>query len=293
MEPVEGFEDRLKLEFDMLKDEGVEILLKTVNKGNALYFFCHIADEVFLKSNREEIMQLFLYRVSNALSDIIVNCWEPKLIKKIIKTNYFYFNTYEQEKIFHFTEDILNFTENGEKRDIFYQIKRKTFLLHKILDYLRNNSTIILEGFIKFRLKDYLEQLEEAVDKAIDEYLMDKEYKEFIKLLRYFVDLQEPKRDLVNLVVKDGELLLYDDHMNTIDKDYGFEQSTIENSEVNNDDILVSALINMAPKKIIIHGSSQKDKREVISALYNIFEDRVIFCNSCEICLQLKPFRTK
>ena len=49
-------------------------------------------------------------------------------------------------------------------------------------------------------MKDYIEQLEESVDKAIDEYLMDKEYREFIKLLRHFVDLQEPKRDVVNIV---------------------------------------------------------------------------------------------
>jgi len=293
LEPIEGFEDRLKLEFDMLKDEGVEIILKTANKGTPLYFFCHINDEIILKGNYEEAKQLFHYRVANALSDIILNHWEPKLIKKIIKTNYFYFKSYEQEKIFRFTEDILNFAETGEKRPIFYQIKRKTFLLHKIMDYLRNNSTIILDGFIKFRLKDYLEQLEEAVDKAIDEYLMDKEYKEFIKLLRYFVDLQEPKRDLVNLVVKDGDLLLYDDHMNIIEKDYGLDQIAIENLDINNDDILVSVLINMAPKKIVIHGSDQREKKEVISALYNIFEDRVMFCNSCDICLQLKPYRSK
>lgn len=293
LEPIEGLYDRLKLEFDMLKDEKVKIQLKTANRGKAFYFFCYINDEILLKGNYEETLQMFHYRVANALSDVIINYWEPKLIKKIIRTNYFYFNRCEQKRILHFTEDVLNFTEVGEKRGIFYQIKRKTFLLHKVMDYLRNNSTIILDGFVRFRLKDYLEQLEEAVDKAIDEYLMDKEYKEFIRLLRYFVDLQEPKRDLVNVVVKDGELLLYDDQMRTIESDYGFEQITRENPDVNSDDILVSSLINMAPRKIVIHGSGQREKNEVINALYNIFEDRVIFCNSCDICLKLKPLRTK
>lgn len=294
IKPVEGLEDRLKLEFDILKDEGLEIAIKKTVKSNAVYYSCHVDDDLLLKGNYDDLRKMFHHYVANALSDIIINFWEPKIIKKIIKENYFYFNSDEQNKIYEFTKDILNFNETVGKQVLFYQIKRKIFVLHKILDYLNVNNTIILDGFINFRLKDYIYQLEEAVDKAIDEYLMDKEYREFIKLLRYFVDLQEPKRELVNLVLQGGEFFLLDDKMNPIEKDEAMSLIAKENPSINVDDVLVSTLINMAPRKIVVHGFKGREKIEVINALYNIFEDRISFCNNnCEICSELKPLKTK
>lgn len=293
IEPVEGLEDRLKLEFDILKDEGLEITLKKFSKSTTIYYYCYVDDDILLKGNYEDLRKMFFHCVANALSDIIINFWEPKLIKKIIKDNYFYFDANEQNRIYEFAADILNFNETCGKQNLFYQIKRKTFVLHKIIDYLKTSSTIILDGFINFRLKAYIDQLEEAVDKAIDEYLMDKEYREFIKLLRYFVDLQEPKKDLVNVVLRGGEFYLLDDKMNLIEKDEGMDMIARENPDVNPDDILVSTLINMAPKKIVIHGFKGREKVEVINALYNIFEGRITFCTNCKICIELKPLKTK
>lgn len=266
IQPVDGFEDRLKLEFDILKDEGLEITLKKSGKSSATYYYCHVNDDMLLKGNYQDLKNMFFHCVANAVSDIVINFWEPRLIKKIIKDNYFYFNANEQNRIYEFTEDVLNFNENCGKQNLFYQIKRKTFVLHKIMDFLNTSGIIILDGFINFRLKDYIEQLEEAVDKAIDEYLMDKEYREFIKLLRYFVDLQEPKKDMVNVLLRGGEFFLLDEQMNLIEKDEGINMIARENPDVNVDDILVSTLINMAPRKIVIHGFKGRDWVRACSA---------------------------
>ena len=44
-----------------------------------------------------------------------------------------------------------------------------------------------------------------VVDKAVDEYVMDLEYKEFIRVLRCFVDIQDPEVEEVHVViVKNG-----------------------------------------------------------------------------------------
>ena len=219
IEPIEGFKDRLKLEFDILNEEGFKITLKQIFKGDVLYCYCYVDDEVLLKENHfDELTKIFIDCVANALSDIIINHWEPKLLKRIIKENYFYFNKVEQKRIYEFAQDILNFNVLSGKRDVLYQIKRKAFILHKIKEYLLNNNVIILDGFVNFRLKEYMDQLEESVDKAIDEYLMDKEYREFIKLLRHFVNLQEPKRDLVNVVFQGAEIILLDKNSGFIER---------------------------------------------------------------------------
>lgn len=294
IEPIEGFIDRLELEFDLLKEEGLEITLKKEDKGGALFCYCYIDDEVLLKENYfEKRRKAFYMCVANALSDVIINYWEPKLMRKIIKDNYFYFNSDEQERIYDFARDVLNFNEVNGKQDLSYQIKRKTFVLHKIQEYLKNSNTIVIDGFVKFRLARYLDQLEEAVDRGIDDYLMDKEYREFIKLLRHFVDLQESKIELVNVVIKDNQLFLLDDALRTIENDEGLDMIAKENPDVNLDDIIVSTLINIAPKKVVIHGFTGKEKKEVISALYNIFEGRISFCSHCDTCLKMEPLKTK
>jgi len=292
--PIEGFEDRLELEFDMLQEDGLDIALKREDRGDAFYFYCYIDDEILLQDNYYyEQKNMFLSCVANALSDIIINHWEPKLMKKIIGDNYFYFDKVEQERIYDFARDILSIDDINGKLGLFYQIKRKTFVLNKIHEYLKDNNTIVLDGFVNFRLKEYLEQLEETVDKAVDEYLIDKEYQEFIKLLRHFVDLQETKRDLVNIFVRNDKLFLLDENLKIIRNDEAFDNIARDNPDINVDDILVSTLINIAPKKIVIHGFTGKEKKEVISALYNIFEGRVSFCSQCETCLKTEPLKTK
>jgi len=294
IEPIDGFDDRLKLEFDLLREEGLGINYRKATKDNIRFYYCYVDDDILLKANNfDKLKQRFISCVANALSDIIINHWEPILIRRIIKENYFYFNRTEQNKIYEFAKALLNYNEVSGKYDISFQIKRKTFVLHRIQEFLSSNSLIILDGFVNFRLKEYIMQLEDSVDLAIDEFLMDKEYREFIKLLRHFVDLQEPKRDLVNVVFTSNQIILMDENLNFIERDSSLDLIAKENPDVNMDDITVSTLINIAPRRITIHGYNGSEKREVANALYNIFEGRVSFCNHCDICVKSESFTKK
>ena len=65
IEPIEGFEDRLKLEFDLSKQEGFKITLKKARKGNSLFFYCHVDDEIILKEKYfGKLRQVFVNRVA-------------------------------------------------------------------------------------------------------------------------------------------------------------------------------------------------------------------------------------
>lgn len=291
---IKNFENRLKLEFELLKEEGIKTILRKVAKGSTLYWNCYVLnDKACHHKSSEEVIETFLYCVANALSDIIINFFEPRLIKKIIKNDYFYFDEDEQNLLYEYTLDILNFNELKGKYDLIYQIRRKSYILHKILHYLSENSTIILDGFVNFRLKEYINQLETAVDEAVDEYLTNREYQEFIWLLRYFVALQEPKKDLVHIVFRDNKFYLFDKEINPIENDELLESIAKENPEISLDDVMISTLINISPRKITIHGFKGSEKIEVINALYNIFEAKIVFCNCCDICRDLVPLKIK
>ncbi len=58
--------------------------------------------------------------------------------------------------------------------------------------------------------------------RGIDEFTVEKEYREFIKILQYFVESQEPKYDLVHLVFEDMDYKLLDGKGDAIDKDFFF-----------------------------------------------------------------------
>jgi hypothetical protein len=46
---------------------------------------------------------------------------------------------------------------------------------------------------------------------------MEREYKEFIRLLRYFVDIQDPKFDTIHVIVGfDGKYALFDENRREI-----------------------------------------------------------------------------
>ncbi len=110
---------------------------------------------------------------------------------------------------------------------------------------------MILEGFVNFRLKEYIKDLEEIVDKAVDDFLMEREYREFIRLLRYFVDIQEPKFNTIHVIAGyDDKYILLNEEKREITNECIQEfMNDISNEEINYDDLLVSSLITMAPGK--------------------------------------------
>ena len=154
------------------------------------------------------------------------------------------------------------------------------------MDYFDNSNSIILDGFVNFRLKDYIRNLEEIVDKAVDDFLMDREYREFIRLLRYFVEIQEPKIDTVHVIVNyDNKYTLLDGSKREITNECIQEYvNEITEGEINYDDLLVSSLITFAPRKVVIHSMGHSRNKELMETIKNVFYGRVIICQGCELC---------
>lgn len=135
-----------------------------------------------------------------------------------------------------------------------------------------------LEGFVRFRLKDIIDEIEMAIEMSVDDFIIQKEYNEFIDLLRYFVELQEPRIDLVNVIKKNGSFQILDQERKEISSEYleGYLADMFKD-EVEYEDLLVSALINLAPQKIRLH--FQRD--EVEETVRRIFGQKVEICRGC------------
>ena len=121
---------------------------------------------------------------------------------------------------------------------------------------------------------------------AAEEYYIEKEYEEFIELLSDYIDQCPSMIYLLHISHKpDGEFLFYDFTKTKIRIDA--EKTTAHNPIENfltYEDMLVSILITLAPKRIIWHSSEKHENNNITKTIQRIFKDRFSVCCGCELC---------
>lgn len=244
---------------------------KMVNKNDILY---------------DDFFNVFKHYAAVGISNYIVDVLELSIIEKILQADYYFLKASEKKTIIEQLNICLDNEIYDDSIDVPYKVNRKAKIIYKLMDFFAENDSLNIEGFVNFRLRNYLDDIYEVIDRVVEEFVMEKEYNEFIKLLRYFVNIQESKIDLINIVVdKGGKYHFFDEKNKVIDDNYirGLIDDLVDNN-LNNDDFLVSSLITIAPKKIIFHLASNIKNTEIIETIKNIFDDRVYICNNCKIC---------
>lgn len=277
---IEELRHRLMGEFRDLQQEGVNIRVGESHRGNLTFLDCSFDG---LSGSSGQSDALVRHYLANALTDVIVDGLEPDLLRKIIRGTYSYFSREEQDQIATSAQgNLRSGPEGGPQQTLSRRIK----ILHRLRDFLDSSDELVLEGFVMFRLQDYLEELEDAVDRAVDDFLMEREYREFVRLLKYFVDVQEPRIDHVHVLMRPGgSFRLVDDQGCAIRSEY-LEEFVVEmvESEINYDDLLISALITLAPRQITVHGLTEDLQDESLETITAVFSERVRLCGDCPGC---------
>ncbi|NLJ41381.1 MAG: putative sporulation protein YtxC [Clostridiales bacterium] len=215
--------------------------------------------------------------IADALSSIILDDLQSDMVEKIIREEYFYFEKKDQDKIL---RDALAIMWGGKNPIVNSETIREQWrdrVLYKMIEHMDDSDELIFDGFIRFRLKDFAKELENSVDRAVDDLLIENEYNEFIKLLQYFVEIQDPKVDEVHIFQQDNKkYTLLDSNFRVIQNDM-LEQLAYEISdkEISHDDLLISSLITIAPCKITIHEYDKIKNVELLNTINNVFTGKV------------------
>lgn len=209
------------------------------------------------------------------LSEIITNCilyfYEPLLLKKILNFNFFYFDNYEQDII---KENCLKYISMQSNENIKF---RKEEIYTEVLKYIIENKYMILDGFVTFRLQNYHYTLEEVVDYNVNEYVIEKEYNEFINLLKMYIDSKPPETSIIYLIYNNGESVLLDKNKNLIElNDTVSNAKYLSDISFSSNDYALNALLSLLPSKIEIHLIGDED--EFINTLKLVFRNRVSIC---------------
>ena len=125
------------------------------------------------------------------------------------------------------------------------------------------------------------------MDLSVNQYIIEKEYKEFINLLKIYINSTEPKTDILHLIYINGESILLDKEKNIIKIDQNINNAKyLSDITFSSNDIALNTLLSLLPRKIEIHIINNED--EFINTLKLIFENRISICNSCNICKTYK-----
>ncbi len=241
----------------------------------------------------KEAKQIWNNVLSSALSDFIVDKLEDRLLVHLLRHTYGYQQLDEIKKLFLYCEQALNEKDEpyDDPDDWFDEDKvdqRKQIIYEQVHNYLNEANEFDLKGFYLFRLKEYRKILDEAIIQAIDEYVLDQEYERFIQLLRLFVESQTPKCPLLHVVhVNERGFCVFDQTGKQLEPEELLDKWAEWGSSVtSHDELIISALIQHLPKRLILHTSDPE--QVLVRTLKHIFGPRLFLCTSCEQCMDWK-----
>lgn len=222
--------------------------------------------------------------VAAATAQYMMETHEQDLVRSLIADDYGYDEEDELAAIeaycWHNPDPVEQAPDPGAR-------KRLALIQEEVTRYLEQHRLLHVEGFIRFRLQKYIDHLREIVEYAIDEYTADKQYEEFIALLKYFVYIQDAKIPVAHLIHKGAhEFALLNDRMEPIETKQ-LDQFVVEmiDKEINYEDMIVSTLITVSPQNVYIH--TRNPDMQVIKTIKQIFEERATVCTTCPRCIPL------
>ena len=209
---------------------------------------------------------------------LVIDIEEENLLKRLLSQNYFYFDSTERNKILALCFDIMadDFPNGFDKKfDILY---------NSFYRFLSSSKSIVLNGFINFRIKDYFNILDDILNEAVNRFIVEKEYLEFISLLKLYISSQPNGCEVIHLVYSSSESILLDENKNLIiATDDIFKAKYLSDITFSSNDYALNTLLNLLPKKIYIHLVNNCID-EFINTIQLVFENRVHLCNNCDIC---------
>lgn len=223
----------------------------------------------------------FLNILSSIICDCILIFFEPILITRSINLNYFYFDNFEKKLI---EKNCYDYIISGEDDTLKF---RKDEIWNNTLKYISENKSMILDGFVNFRLENYMNTIDDVVDYSVSKYIVEKEYTEFINLLKLYIDSKESNSKLVHLIYLNEESILLDSNKNMISlADNIFNAKYLSDISFSSNDYALNSLLTLLPERIEVHVIGYED--EFINTLKLIFGNRIFICKDCNICRTYK-----
>ncbi|WP_291571967.1 putative sporulation protein YtxC [Clostridium sp. UBA4548] len=242
------------------------------------------------KKYDNKMIKLINLHLGNVLYKVIIDEFYKNNIGKLLTESFPFLKFDDIKALKEMVYRALRDEDEKVDETVIYFMNRKNNVIEKIVQCLEENNEVNVQGLLTFRMKDFKEDLESIVEKVVEKYMVEKEYNEFIKLLKYFVEVQESKLQEVHIMIDEkGDYIVKDEFGNDILNNLIDElYETKYTAKVTSEDLIISGLITTAPQRVIIHSVHNCINKELIETIKNVFENRVSYCNDCKQCEALR-----
>ena len=204
----------------------------------------------------------------NGVIELILIILKDKNLKEYIWNNYRNLNNEEKEEIYREAKCLLD--------------KKEPFIINtiynKLVEFIESEKVLNIDGFFRFRMRDFMVYISIISDIALEEYLIKRDKNQFINTLKFFIESQEQKIDLLIIhIMRNGDFRFYDKYGDEINNKESEEMmSMIMKEDLNLEDCLISVLLSLCPKKVeIIDDLKNETSKEIIENMKIIFEGNV------------------
>lgn len=232
-------------------------IINVEEKGKTTFVTCSFPLDISKSQGEGYFKEYIIIPVAKAIVDIIQKEFAVDYANEILQTSYGF-------REIMITEIVENKLETKK-------------LLHPIINEITQNNAFCIDGWIRFRLSQYKMFLIDMVENLTYEYEAYKEYKEFITLIKYFVLNQQSLMDQIHIIPdKNGSIDLYNEKKESV---------TLNREQYDcQDDLILGTLLTLAPSSMMIHQEEKCNNIRLMDTIKNIYEGRIIFCNSCQHC---------
>ncbi len=202
---------------------------------------------------------------------------------------------YEEKSLSDFIDEVHPYFLPGERQHVLRSAslavqkmppaERTHYIENRLYSFLADSEVLSLEGFVNFRLKEYKALLKKAATAAVDVYLAEKEYEEFITLLKYFIYTQPSTEPVLHVIAKeDGSFRLLNGDGEDIRTAFEDTLAAADAGGLTEDDLLLSTLITLSPQEITFHRVQNLQNARLLETVMKVFGGRVHVCEFCPNC---------
>ncbi|MDD4346507.1 MAG: putative sporulation protein YtxC [Desulfitobacteriaceae bacterium] len=283
-----NYKDSISARLRELRDkDALPIQIQEIQQGEYWLIKCNFQKSMAADPEEEQIFtKIQLYYLANALTETILLNWEKDYVCETLGHKYKLGKGERlvlMPKVLQYLSGDLGYSSKA------YREQRRASLLTQILTCLESQNSFDVEGFLQFRAWEYKHKVDEALAYTVDEHILQKEYLEFIKLLKHFLNTQPSRLDTLHVAINsEGKFNLFNDSGEKVTGQFVDNYALTDEGDVelSYEDLLISSLIAVAPRQVVLH-ICYNGYRDNLQLVRKVFKDRISYCSGCVICEKL------
>ena len=146
---------------------------------------------------------------------------------------------------------------------------------------LEEGVDVDINGILLFRLKEFKNYVNEIVNSMAQNIILQKEYSNVLKLMKFTLLLNKPSVDVLHIVFShDEEITIYYEKTKG---SVGANRNFFDN-DLHIEDFLVDTILELCPSKIVVHNINYIKSRKLSKMLYKLYENKLQVCSGCNKC---------